>query len=229
MSLHRACVIPGAPLLIPDIAAGSAPLDDDLRSDTREVVRALVTTAQSTGSTVIVVGTGPQAGTIDGTWDWAPLGVPVRGEGRTGLPLALGIGAWFLDDAGYDGPRTYVAVAEDTSSAAAVRLGKQLADDDICLLVVGDGTACRDPKAPGYFSARAEDWDMAAAAALATADTDALIALDPAEARELRAAGRAPWQVLAGAASGQSWQPMQPRLLRHDARYGVAYLIADWQ
>ncbi|MDV9200357.1 hypothetical protein R6M67_34780, partial [Streptomyces sp. Wh19] len=57
------------------------------------------------------------------------------------------------------------------------------------------------------------------------ADPDALIALDEALAYELKAAGRAPWQVLAGAAQGAG---LAGRLLYEDAPYGVGYLVAAW-
>jgi hypothetical protein len=92
---------------------------------------------------------------------------------------------------------------------------------------MGDGSACRGLKAPGYDDPRAEPFDRGVAKSLATADADALLALDPALAGELRAAGRAPWQVLAGAvkATTGDWHGE----LRHEAApYGVAYFVATW-
>ena len=94
------------------------------------------------------------------------------------------------------------------------------------MLVVGDGSACRSVKAPGYLDTRAEPFDAATAAALAAADPRALLALDPALARELQAAGRAPWQVLAGAAGEDR---LTGELALSDAPYGVAYHVASWQ
>ena len=61
--------------------------------------------------------------------------------------------------------------------------------------------------------------------ALAAADTEALLALDEGLAHELKAAGRAPWQVLAGAAEGAG---LDGRLLYEDAPYGVGYFVAAW-
>ncbi len=63
---------------------------------------------------------------------------------------------------------------------------------------------------------------MAVAAALAEADTEALLGLDPALSAELMVAGRAPWQVLAGAAEagGGSWRGDLGYVA---APYGVTY------
>ena len=48
---------------------------------------------------------------------------------------------------------------------------------------------------------------------------------DPALAAELKAEGRAPWQVLAGAAEGAG---LTARLGYQDAPYGVGYFVASW-
>jgi hypothetical protein len=91
---------------------------------------------------------------------------------------------------------------------------------------MGDGSARRGVTAPGYADERAEPFDATVAEALAKGDSDALLALDPALATDLMVAGRAPWQVLAGAAAGRAWRGD----LRHaDAPYGVAYFVASWE
>ena len=92
------------------------------------------------------------------------------------------------------------------------------------LLAMGDGSACRTLKAPGYLDPRAEPFDRAVTKALADADTEALLALDPALAAELMVAGRAPWQVLAGAAGGR----YRGEVLYDEAPYGVQYAVATW-
>jgi hypothetical protein len=51
------------------------------------------------------------------------------------------------------------------------------------------------------------------------------MALDVRLAEELKAAGRAPWQVLAGAAEDAA---LSGALLYEDAPYGVGYLVATW-
>lgn len=90
---------------------------------------------------------------------------------------------------------------------------------------MGDASACRTLKAPGYLDERAAGFDAEAARALGAADVDALKTLDEELAYELKAAGRAPWQVLAGAAEGAG---LSGELLYEDAPYGVGYLVAAW-
>ncbi len=115
----------------------------------------------------------------------------------------------------------------DAPADRMLGLGQGLAGlaDRVGLLVMGDGSACRSLKAPGYLDERAEGYDAALARALGTADTAALAALDPGLAAELKAEGRAPWQVLAGAAEGAG---LTARLGYQDAPYGVGYLVASW-
>ncbi len=95
----------------------------------------------------------------------------------------------------------------------------------VALLVMGDGSACRTLKAPGYLDERAADFDARATEALGSADLDALAALDVALAHELKVAGRAPWQLLAGAARDAG---LAGRLLYENAPYGVGYTVAAW-
>jgi aromatic ring-opening dioxygenase LigB subunit len=90
---------------------------------------------------------------------------------------------------------------------------------------MGDASACRTLKAPGYLDERAADFDAEIARALGSADVEALKTLDTALAHELKVAGRAPWQVLAGAAAGAG---LGGALLYDDAPYGVGYVVAAW-
>ncbi|MEU7756862.1 hypothetical protein [Micromonospora sp. NPDC049171] len=125
---------------------------------------------------------------------------------------------------------TAVQVAADAGPAELAALADEVggAGDRVALLVLGDGSACRGEKAPGYDDARALPYDQGVATALADADLDALLDLDPVLSAELKAAGRAPWQVLAGAAraAGGGWRG---ELLHDAAPYGVAYFVASWE
>jgi len=93
------------------------------------------------------------------------------------------------------------------------------------LLVLGDGAATHTEKAPGHLDERAGPFDDGVAAALGAADCGALTALDAGLATELIAAGRAPWQVLAGATAGEAWRG---ELLHSSRPFGVAYHVAVW-
>jgi aromatic ring-opening dioxygenase LigB subunit len=95
----------------------------------------------------------------------------------------------------------------------------------VALLVMGDASACRTVKAPGYLDERAAPFDAEVARALGAADVAAVQALDAELAYELKASGRAPWQVLAGAAEGAN---LGGALLYEDAPYGVGYVVATW-
>jgi aromatic ring-opening dioxygenase LigB subunit len=94
----------------------------------------------------------------------------------------------------------------------------------VALLAMGDGSARRGPKAPGYFDARSGPFDAEVERAVRAGDLDALLALDTDLARELMATGRAAWQVLAGALHGTG--PASEIIYRSDP-FGVAYLVAS--
>ena len=99
---------------------------------------------------------------------------------------------------------------------------------------MGDGTARRSAAAPGYLDERAEPFDTVVEQAFRDGDLPALAALDPDLARDLLAAGRPAWQVLAGAlaattaAATPATAAVRPRtrILYSDAPFGVAYLVA---
>lgn len=224
MTVRAAAVCPATPLLCPDVAVtrdGVGPVQDAARTAVAELLA-------SRPDVVVVLGEAPETRTYDGSWDWHGFGVPLRGADGAALPRALGVGAWLLDDAGWDGPRRYAGVASTASPAVCAALGDALRREDrsLALLMVGDGSARRSLKAPGHLDPRAEAFDEHVGDALARADTPALAGLDAALAGELMAAGRAPWQVLAAAAGEQSWDG---RLLLHEAPYGVGWLVASWQ
>ncbi|WP_229401213.1 hypothetical protein [Micromonospora okii] len=234
MPLVAAAVCPHPPLLVPEVAGAAAGELDDLRAACEAAVARLLA-AEPEG--ILLVGGGPATESF-GAADYGslrPYGVDryvrlwkTNCAGSDRLPLSLTIGAWLVGRSGTGLPRLAYAVAADASPAECARRGAELvADDRVALLVLGDGSACRGTKAPGYDDPRAQAYDEGVARALADADADALLGLDPGLSAELRAAGRAPWQVLAGAAraTGGDWRG---ELTHHEAPYGVAYLVATW-
>ncbi|WP_405006389.1 class III extradiol dioxygenase subunit B-like domain-containing protein [Kitasatospora purpeofusca] len=230
--LVAAAVCPCPPLLVPEVAAGAAAELEPLRAACDEALGAVLAAGPEL---LVVVGTGPEAEvwTEGGAGSFHRYGVPLvaalpggRAEGPE-LSPALTVGAWLLGRVGTAVPTHACAVPADAPADRMLGLGQGLAGlaDRVGLLVMGDGSACRSLKAPGYLDERAEDYDAALARALGTADTAALAALDPGLAAELKAEGRAPWQVLAGAAEGAG---LTARLGYQDAPYGVGYLVASW-
>jgi hypothetical protein len=178
---------------------------------------------------VVVVGDGADPGACFGPGDAGDLrgfGVDVQigfagpvGARGYRLPLAHTVGAVLLDDAGFCGTRVGVAPGS-LVPAVADGTGR------VGILAMGDGSARRTLKAPGYFDATAGPFDRLVAAALASGDADALAALDPAEGDRLLAAGTRTWQAVGAAVAGRR---ITARLHYDDAPLGVGYLVADWE
>ncbi|WP_329455278.1 hypothetical protein [Streptomyces sp. NBC_01497] len=244
--LVAAAVCPCPPLLVPEVAAGAAPELDAARTAAWD---ALAVLAAARADRLVVVG---PAGTVQAggypagaRGGFRGFGVPLdvalptpgrgtdraddpRGASRGALPESLAVAAWLLDRVGWaQSAPTALAVADGEDPDACLAAGHEIAAaaPRVALLVMGDGSSCRTLKAPGYLDERAEGFDASVATALGAADTAALAALDAALARELLVAGRAPWQVLAGAAGGAS---LTGRLLYEEAPYGVGYFVAAW-
>lgn len=240
--LVAAAVCPCPPLLVPEVAAGAAGELDDLRAACAD---ALAVLADARPDRLVVVGpagvTGPAA--VDGP-ERFPEGtrgsfrdVGVDHEVRLGsggdaapgrLPASLAVAAWLLESARWSAsPVEGLAVDERLAADRCAATGREIARGParVALLAMGDGSACRTLKAPGYLDERAAGFDARAAGALGSADTGALLALDAELARELLAAGRAPWQVLAGAGEDAG---LNGKLLHDAAPYGVGYLTAVW-
>jgi hypothetical protein len=119
-------------------------------------------------------------------------------------------------------------VARNAAAGACLKLGRILADraPRVALLAMGDACARPAREDPDVPDLAAQDYDEEVAEALAAADARWLARLDPALDDELVVAGRAAWQVLAGAARGVR---MQGRLLCMSAPYGVTYLVVSWE
>ncbi len=220
--LIGAALAPSPPLLCAQLT-GRRPVLPELRAACAEVVRRLLA---DDADLVVVVG--PAAAT--GAWDpasrldlsaYAPA---VASTGTGSPPLALGLGAMLLDQAGYAGPRRLQAVGQDEPTSACAKLGAELAGEGArtALLVMGDGSARRSLKAPGYLDPRAAGFDAEVERAVRAGDTGALLRLDQALARDLMAGGRPAWQVLAGALPSPA---PATEVLYCDDPFGVAYLV----
>lgn len=232
--LVSAAVCPHPPLLVPELGGTSAGELDDLRSACDAAIEAIRATEPER---LVVVGVGETTrryapGTAG---SFGPYGADVEAalpgpaaEVEDRLPLSLAVGSWLLRRAGWTGDVPGQAVGESSPAEECRRLGIQLAQetDRLALLVMGDGSVGRRSAAPAFVDSRAESFDAAVADALRTGDPAALMALDPMLGTELRAAGRASWQVLAGAAADAVFDA---ELLYDDAPYGVGYLVAVWE
>ncbi|GGY68267.1 class III extradiol dioxygenase subunit B-like domain-containing protein [Streptomyces omiyaensis] len=232
--LVAAAVCPCPPLLVPEVASGAAPELEAVRAHCADALGVL---AAARPDRLLVVGPAPGGALgpfpAGSTGSFAGFGVDLTvrlgdGPGGRTLPAPLAVGAWLLSRTERaDVPVEGYGVDERATPEECAETGRALAASAgrVALLVLGDGSACRTVKAPGYFDERAAGFDAEAARVLGSADPAGVLALDAGLARELQAAGRAPWQVLAGAAEGSD---LSGRLLHEDAPYGVAYLVAVW-
>jgi hypothetical protein len=204
-------------VLVPAVASGAAAELDHLRRACASAVEALYAAGPDL---LFVVG-------VDGgvrAKSFAPWGVDEPVDVPEPLPLPLLVGGWLTR--GRD--RSFVAVDDELDALECAELGREVADaaERTALLVMGDGSARHTEKAPGYLDPRATAYDDAVATALAAGDTAGLLALDADLARDLMVAGRAPWQVLAGAARGEAPRVDAPL---HVAPYGVGYHVVTWR
>ncbi|MET9132764.1 class III extradiol dioxygenase subunit B-like domain-containing protein [Streptomyces antibioticus] len=236
--LVAAAVCPCPPLLVPEVAAGAAPELDAARAACSD---ALAVLAASRPDLLVVVGPADEAGSgarAEGTrGSFCGFGVDLavtlgRADADTPagpvLPPSLAVAAWLLERTGWaDAPIEALGVPESLTAEACAEAGREIGAraERVALLVMGDASACRTLKAPGYLDERAAPFDAEAARALGAADLAALRDLDTGLARELQVSGRAPWQVLAGAAEPAG---LTGTLLHEDAPYGVGYVVAAW-
>jgi hypothetical protein len=241
--LVSAAVCPHPPLLLPGLT-GAADVGAELRASCLVAVEEVL---REGPEQVVVVGGAATTSTFDPRTpvDPSPYGGPAVSDPAVSdpavsdpavsdaatrgprLPLSLLVGRTLLDASSWSGEVVLQGIAHDAAPEDCVTLGAELvAGRRTALLVLGDGSARRGPKAPGYVDDRAEAFDARVAAALAGGDAQALSALEPGTAAELLVAGRAAWQVLAGALGpGRA----TGRLLHADDPFGVLYLVATWR
>jgi hypothetical protein len=225
-----AALCPAPPLLLPGLT-GAAEVLPELRRACAAATEELT----AAGPDLVVV-----VGAAQTTADWDPAartavsayapGLTPAGTGtETGsghLPISLGVGSWLLDQAGFTAERQLHSIAETEPAERCAQAGKELAarPERTGLLVLADGSACRSLKAPGYLDQRSAGFDAEVERAVKASDFQALLAIDADLARELMAAGRPAWQVLAGALDGAV---VASEIRYCDDPFGVAYLVAS--
>jgi hypothetical protein len=233
--LVAAACCPAPPLLDRQLT-GADPVLPELRQACLDAVTALV---RAEPEVIAVIAAASErrswdpAGRLDRGAFAPALSRPAPGQQAPGqpgdpaerLPVPLGLAGLLLDQAGYDGRRELHSVTRDDPADQCAALGAQLAvrHERVGLLVMADGSARRTLKAPGYLDERSVPFDLAVESAIRAGDLAALLTLDAGLARELMAAGRPAWQVLAGAAQGLR---ADCAIGYCDAPFGVSYLVA---
>ncbi|SDC47036.1 class III extradiol ring-cleavage dioxygenase family protein [Actinokineospora iranica] len=243
--ISRVAVLPHPPLLVPELVGG----DDPDAAEVRAACLAAATSLTAAADHWFVIGAGerdariepPAAGTFRG------FGVDVRvtlgsdtdtdtdadtASPDPALPLPALVAGWLRGRTAARRATVRVVPADlpsEDCAAAGARIAAELAGEaPVGLLVLGDGSHRHGERSVGRPDDRAVAFDGRVAEALAAADLDGLLGLDARLAADLGAAGRAPWQVLAGAvrADGRPWRCAGARLL---VPFGVAYHVAEWE
>jgi hypothetical protein len=220
--LVAAAVCPHPPLLVPAVGVGLGPDIESLRAECARAVDGLLA---ADVDRVFVVGAAIGTPALSFA-PWAPstaADLQLAVDIPEPLPLPLLVGGYLTRGR----PRSFVVVDADSDPVDCLEIGRDLAAsaERVALLVMGDGAARHDVKAPGYVDPRAAEWDRHVHELFATAELAALASLDPVVADELLCAGRAPWQVLAGAAGGRQLRVDSAEL---HVPFGVGYHVARW-
>jgi hypothetical protein len=233
--LIAAAVCPHPPLLVPEVTGAHGPGTPNpaadelrrLRTACRDAVAVLLGAAPDL---LVVTGGAGQTAEYPAAAGGSlrDFAVPFTVGADPVLPLSLTIGKWLLTGVGPGSQQvTWQAIASSAPAADCLSLGEKLAAlaPRVALLAMGDGPGRRARGVPGATDPDADRYDSQVTAALAAADPAALAALDPGRDQELFVAGRAAWQVLAGAASAGAFTA--------DLRYAaapleVSYYVATW-
>jgi len=219
--------IPAAPLLCPDVDI------EDLLVDERDASIELVLEFTQDAKQVVVIGSGDRThwfnqGGIGSTRGFGGLLDYSIGTGTQRLPQALTIAAAVLNGANWAGKVVGLEVAHDSTAKEREDLGREVAaksaELETLVVVVGDGSATRTEKAPGYVQPDAASFDEAMARAINEADIHAILDVDQEQADRLWCRGIPAWQVVANAVD-----QMQGMLILESAPFGVNYLVASWR
>jgi hypothetical protein len=240
---QRAAILPHPPLLVPELAGGAAAELDPLRE---ACLRAL-DMVLADGGDAVLVGDGPVWGMprSDAAASFRPYGAavdvglpalhpldldglpePVRLDR---LPLSLAVAAYLLARVHARPARlSALTVPASLGPGAAAAVGGELAaragtTRALGLVAMGDLSARRGDEAPGAAHPAAAAFDASVGEAVRAGAPGRLLDLEPALAAELRAAGRVPLQVLAGAFADTA--SVRGQVLYEDAPYGVGYLV----
>jgi hypothetical protein len=246
--LIAAAVCPHPPLLVPEVTGADGAGADGrgadgrgadgpaagelrrLRAACREAAAVLLGAAPDL---LVVVGGAPH------TTEYPPaaggslrdFAVPFAVGADPVLPLSLTIGKWLLAGTAPGGsPTAWHTIASGAATPDCLNLGEKLAAlaPRVALLAMGDGPGRRARGVPAAADRGADRYDDEVTAALAAADPGALAALDPGRDEELFVAGRAAWQVLAGASSRASRGTFTADLRYAAAPFEVSYYVATW-
>jgi hypothetical protein len=219
-----AVLCPHPPLLFRELGGRQDPAAD-LRAACADVLHGALADEPAA---VIVIGGGDEPGSWPGDTaaDVRRFG-GTSGRTGSGLPLSLGVGRRLLDDAGWRGQTELVGLRWRATDDELQPVARDLAvrSEPVLVLLMGEGSARRGEKAPGFLDERSFGFDDAVAAALAHGDAAALRRTDQSLATELMVSGAAVLRLL-----GMLFPdgPERAELLWRDDPFGVTYLVSRW-
>jgi hypothetical protein len=229
--IAAAAFCPHPPVLVPALAGAAARDLDGLRAAALSAIQTVAAHARhqliALGTHVHSVRYGPAVrGSLReyGVAVQYPLGTPGNGAAAE-LPLSLTIAGYLLAEA--LGPGSGAVGFGIGPDFAASRPGRELLAltqrETVSLLVMGDGSARRTERAPGYLHPSAVAFDERVAAALGDGQAAALAAISDPD--DVLAGGVPAWRVAGTVLEGQRYDAT---LQYADAPYGVAYFVASW-
>ncbi|MBT0567904.1 hypothetical protein [Williamsia sp. CHRR-6] len=250
--LTALALVPGAPLLVPELSGPGADDTVGVREAVLEVGRRLARSADQW----IAIGVGdvdrradrsmttPAADcvTVDRpVGSFAGFGVDVvvsltpdsQLEPDRAMPTSMLIAAWLRGQVAASATVIGHTVRADLDPSAAQRIGSDIVaglSGSWGVLVVADGSFGLTEKAPGGLIEGAVDEQGRIDAAVATADVATLAALDPVRCAQMGVGGRAALQVAAAMWSARGAHASDPNAesLYCAAPFGVGYQVAWW-
>ena len=141
---------------------------------------------------------------------------------------AVELGEWLIARSGWPGAKDVISIDPAGPQPPELVVSQINNHESSALLVMGDGSACRTEKAPGYLDERARPFDEEIAQYLAGVNTTELAAMDQELAAELLVAGRFTWPIASAIvnADARTWIG---NLSFRDDPYGVSYFVALWR
>ncbi|QRY63909.1 hypothetical protein JVX90_06815 [Gordonia sp. PDNC005] len=225
--LAQVAIVPSAPILVPELSGPDA-------AEVIGVRAAALAAGESLGAVadrwVAIGADGPNR-------RFSSYGVDVPVTLRAGgddepSPLTMLIAAWLRGETAPAASIRPLVVDPSWTPLEAASAGLDLAASindypiPVGVLVVADGATALTPSAPGGGDrASAHELQRRIDDAIASADLEALAALDPAACEVDGVGGRVALQVLAALARGHE---MTSELRYADAPLGVGYTVATW-
>lgn len=230
--IARFAVLPYPPLLVPDLTVRSDARLDHVRS---ACSRAVTSVTESASEWVVIGVDRFRAGVYEprcgGTF--ADYGVPVpvsleqAGSAEPGLPLPALIAGWFRGQAGADRVTVHVLDPDAGDDEVAELAHRVVAGPTVGVLILSEGSRRRDERSPQPPHPDAAAVDARLASALAAADIQALLGLEPSVLSEVGVDTLPALRFLATAADASecAWSP---QMLYDDTPFGISYHVAVW-